>query len=341
MVKLRLRPLHEALRSAVSPANVHALAKAAAGIAQRTTEQRSGAHPLSSTKKELDPHLRALADKSQLFFDRLLEQIPEENSTPAPSAPIATTNATIAGTGVEAGAPSIPRSSQNGRDATPYAPAETTYSETFRTLLLAATQLQALAQSFSTDWPAQSRPLLPGNAPATRQERTWAPILAWIVLRSIPAHCAPNGDRVALFDRLLFRHALADLFSSMGMEGEASWQAAAQVRLLLSPLAVAPDAIHTEALWADPDVRWLVGVNLAAGVTYFNKQQFEELLTWLQLPTLLEIVRTEAAQAKSEQPAGIAAIEDAVAAARKAAQLAGYNLNKYLAASTSTTTINP
>jgi hypothetical protein len=127
----------------------------------------------------------------------------------------------------------------------------------------------------------------------------------------------------------------------MGMEGEASWQAAAQVRLLLSPLAVAPDAIHTEALWADPDVRWLVGVNLAAGVTYFNKQQFEELLTWLQLPTLLEIVRTEAAQAKSEQPAGIAAIEDAVAAARKAAQLAGYNLNKYLAASTSTTTINP
>ena len=341
MVKLRLRPLHEALRSAVSPANVHALAKAAAGIAQRTTEQRSGAHPLSSTKKELDPHLRALADKSQLFFDRLLEQIPEENSTPAPSAPIATTNATIAGTGVEAGAPSIPLSSQNGRDATPHAPAETTYSETFRTLLLAATQLQALAQSFSTDWPAQSRPLLPGNAPATRQERTWAPILAWIVLRSIPAHCAPNGDRVALFDRLLFRHALADLFSSMGMEGEASWQAAAQVRLLLSPLAVAPDAIHTEALWADPDVRWLVGVNLAAGVTYFNKQQFEELLTWLQLPTLLEIVRTEAAQAKSEQPAGIAAIEDAVAAARKAAQLAGYNLNKYLAASTSTTTINP
>jgi hypothetical protein len=200
-------------------------------------------------------------------------------------------------------------------------------------MLSAAARLQALAQAFSTDWPAQSRPILPGNAPATRQERTWAPILAWTVLLSIPAYCAPNGDRVELFDRLLLRHALADLFASMGMEGEARWQAAAQVRALLSPAALAPDAIHSEAFWANPDVRWLAGVNQAAGITYFNKQQFEELLTWLQLPALVEIARTEPIRPGTAQPAGIAAIEEAVAAARKAAQLAGYDLNKYLLAS--------
>lgn len=194
-------------------------------------------------------------------------------------------------------------------------------------------RLRALAQTFSTDWPAQSRPMLPGNAPALRGECTWAPILAWTVLRSIPAYCTPNGDRaeiVALFDRLLFRHALAEHFSSMGMEGESSWQAAAQVRALLSPVAVAPDAIHSEALWADPDVRWLGGVNLAAGITYFNKQRFEELLTWLQLPALLDIAGSEAIQTGAAQPNGIGAIEDCVAAARKGAQLAGYDLNKFL-----------
>ena len=73
------------------------------------------------------------------------------------------------------------------------------------------------------------------------------------------------------------------------------------------PLAVAPDAIRNEELWADPDVRWLAGVNLAAGVTYFNKQQFEELLTWLQLPMLIEIAQLENFLANSEQSGGIAA----------------------------------
>jgi hypothetical protein len=286
-----------------------------------------------------------LADKSQLFYDRLLEQIPQENRSPKLSTPIATANPSIAGTEIEVGAPSIPRTLWNGWDATPLAPAETNYAETFHALLPAAVRLQALAQSFSTDWPAQSRPILPGNAPATRQERTWAPILAWITLRSIPEFCAVNGDRIELFDRLLFRHALAEIFSSMGMEGEASWQAAAQVRLLLSPHAVTPEAIRGEALWADPDVRWLVGVNLAAGVTYFNKQQFEELLTWLQLPALIEIAGGASLQARPVQTGGIAteivAIEASVAAARKAAQRAGYDLSKYLTTFTSATKITP
>jgi len=333
MVKLRLRPLHEALRAAVSPANVRALAEVAAEIAQQTLEQGSEAHPLLSAKTGTYPRLRALADKSQLFYDRLLEQIPEENRSPKPSTPIDAAptdnrDALIASSGQATGALKSEAAS------------EPNFMVALRTMLTAGMRLQALAQSFSTDWPAQSRPMLPGNAPATRQERTWAPILAWIVLRSIPAHCAPNGDRVELFDRLLFRHALAEIVSSMGMEGEASWQAAAQVRLLMSPSAAAPDAVRGEELWADPDVRWLAGVNLAAGVTYFNKQQFEELLTWLQLPILLQIAQTEAIQTKVVQPAGIAEIEKAVAAARKAAQRAGYDLSKYLA-STSTTKTTP
>jgi hypothetical protein len=128
---------------------------------------------------------------------------------------------------------------------------------------------------------------------------------------------------------------LADLFCSMGMEGEAMWQAAAEVRLLLSEAAVAPDAIYSEDLWADPDVRWLAGVNQAGGITFFNREQFEELLTWLQLPALIEIVPAETIQPKSAQPAGIAEIETSVAAARKAAHDAGCNLKKFLHATTS------
>jgi hypothetical protein len=69
-------------------------------------------------------------------------------------------------------------------------------------------------------------------------------------------------------------------------------------------------------------------VNHVDGTTYFNKEQFEELLTWLQLPALLKI-----AEQPSGQVAGLAEIEASVAAAGEAAQAAGYNLEKYLAGS--------
>jgi hypothetical protein len=110
------------------------------------------------------------------------------------------------------------------------------------------------------------------------------------------------------------------------MEGESRWQAAAQVRVLLTEAATAPDAIHSAALWAEPDVRWLAGVNVSDGVTWFNKEQFDELLTWLQLPALIEIAAAEPVERES----GIAKVEDVVATARQAADLAGYNLEKYL-----------
>ena len=200
MVKLRLRPLHDALRAAVSPANVRALAQLANQIAQQNTEQ--GTVPNSSRrakpqpahgKPELDPRLRAIAEKGQLFFDRLLEQIPEENRAPIVRADAAAPSGTQAGVEAQAA------------DAI-----EPAFAAGLRAMLCGAARLQALAHTYSTDWPAKSRPILPGNAPATRHERTWAPILAWIVLRSLPSHCIPNGDRaelVALFDRLLLpRH---------------------------------------------------------------------------------------------------------------------------------------
>jgi hypothetical protein len=260
-----------------------------------------------------DPRLRALAERSRLFFERLLDNLPAESraaiarlAAPIPSAPTSAP---------PADAPPQPL-------ATP----ESTYAKTVQALAAAATHLPALARSFSTDWPAKSRPVLPGKAASSRREHTWAPVLAWIVLRSLP--CDPLGGRAELFDRLLLRSAFADIFSSMGMEGEAKWQAAAQVRLLLTPASVQPDAIRTAALFRDPDARWLAGVNHASGTTYFNKEQFEELLTWLQLPTLIQIVQKGAGQAAS-----LAKVEAGVASALAAASTAGYNLEAYLASS--------
>jgi hypothetical protein len=193
-----------------------------------------------------------------------------------------------------------------------------TYSDTARELAYASTLIPFLAQSFSTDWPAEARRMLPGRKPGTQADHAWAPVLAWIVLRSLPL----GSDAVAVFDRLEIRAALADIFASLGMEGEAKWRAAAQVRMLLSAQAA---SVRSEKFWSEPDVRWLAGVNTSSGVTYINREQFEELLAWLQLPALIKI-----AQQKSGQDKSIAELEAAFAATCEAAHAAGYQLDAFL-----------
>jgi hypothetical protein len=82
--------------------------------------------------------------------------------------------------------------------------------------------------------------------------------------------------------------------------------------------------IQSEAFWNDPDVRWLAGVNEASGVTYFNKEQFEELLSWTQLPALMESARQSADSSSIED------IEAVVSKSCTAADDAGYKLQAYL-----------
>ncbi|HEY4381765.1 MAG TPA: alpha-amylase family glycosyl hydrolase [Acidobacteriaceae bacterium] len=320
MALLRLRPLHEALREAINTANIQVLAEVADEFAGNTAEPPSPATPAvpapqfkaasSDAALEAQPskltrgqleRLRALADKTRHFSECIAEYIPDEKDG-----------------AVKARAARLP--------FTALVP-KPDYLENVRAGLACAARLPALMESFSTDWTAQSRPVLPGKDPASRKQRTWAPILAWLILRSLPAHV----DRVELFDRLLLRRALADIFDSLGMHSESRWQAAAQVRLLLSQIAAAPDAIQSPALWDDPDAGWLAGINQSTGKTYFNKEQFEELLTWLELPALLEIARTGTAEEAPGKLARIAALEKSVSTTQEAASAAGCNLEAYLA----------
>jgi hypothetical protein len=303
MALMRFRPLHDSLRELITSANIQTLAGIAQDLAaKKVRPAAANVSPGNQTdsasleKQEIYSRLRNLLEKSRAFQQRLVENTPE---SPRPATAAAAY-----------------------RSIKPVTPPQD-YAEVVRARLIAAANLPSLAASYTTDWPARSRPMLPANTPATSNERTWAPILAWIILRALP-----SANVVDLFDRLLLRHALAGIFASMGLDGEAAWQAAAQVRLLLTPRALAPDAIFSPSLWAEPDVRWLAGVNNAGGVDYFNQQQFEELLTWLQLPALLEI--TQSKPAAATQTSNFAAIEAAVNDAKKAATNSGYKLESFL-----------
>jgi hypothetical protein len=87
----------------------------------------------------------------------------------------------------------------------------------------------------------------------------------------------------------------------------------------MEKLALAP------ALWHDPDVRWLCGVHQAEGHAYLIREQYEELLWWLLMPSLLqlagEIAPTRSAAEK---------LSEAVASALASAEAAGYRIGPML-----------
>jgi hypothetical protein len=133
-------------------------------------------------------------------------------------------------------------------------------------------------------------------------------------------------DEAGVFDDLQLKAALAEIFMSLGIEGENAWRVAARVRILLVHRDLSLQTrVHTKEFWGDPDVRWLAGISESAGRTYVNKELFEELTVWLQLPELLEIGMQTDGVTES-----MAAVDESVAEEFSTMHSAGYDLNSYL-----------
>jgi len=153
-------------------------------------------------------------------------------------------------------------------------------------------------------------------------EQDWASILAFIAMDSLPW---PH-QRAAIFDSLQLRRVLAEVFQAFGLEGEDRWRAAANIRVLLwQGDAPRLRTIYSREFWNDGDVRWLAGVNESSGVTYVNKEMFEDLVDWLQLPTLLQSARREKVDMEE-----VERIRRQAQWAREAASKSGYKLDLFL-----------
>jgi hypothetical protein len=316
LTRLRLQPLHDALHQVINAGIACSFAEVAGKEAQqyiaRVRKERAATTAPDKTKElpkpqsielpdehaAIDSRLHTFIERSQHFFDRALELMPPEDRE--------TLQASAEKPANEEAIPSnVNHSFKNECEA----------------WATAALHLPLLEQTFSTAWPASVRDMLPSDEPGISLEQTWAPVLAWILLRSF----SPQGISAEVFDKLMLRAALAETFSSLGMEGERAWQAAARVRALLAHPDLPSDLLNSEAFWADHDIRWLTGVNDSSGTTYFNKEQFEELLSWVQLPALLAIARHD-----KFKPSAIDKIEGSISKACLAATEAGYKLDTYL-----------
>jgi glycosidase len=213
----------------------------------------------------------------------------------------------------------------------------------FRERLRAAMHIPAVEALFPSPWTVAARRMLPSPSPQLTATAMWGPVLGWCVLEllaeSIDAE-EPECVALELFDRLRLREPFAQAFTALGFEGEEAWRVAARVKVgLLTGAGVGrpqekpaeTDAPTDErvalspALWFDPDVRWLTGVHEAEGHAYLVREEYEGLLWWLLLPSLLRLAG-ESAPSRGAVQAMSRSIEDALAAA----EAAGYRVDLLL-----------
>ncbi len=189
-------------------------------------------------------------------------------------------------------------------------------------LVQAAIGLPRLLAGAPKEYRDAARVLLPIAESSTSLHRVWGPLLTWIGMHALPSGTA----LLTAYDEAGLRHAFAEAFLALGLEGDAGWRAAAQVRVLLkaeSEDGSPTPALFQRAFWQDADVQWLAGVNEAGGKQWFARERFEELICWLQVPLLL-------AATKQGKAGDLGTIAAAAAKLNEATRAAGYEVGVFL-----------
>jgi glycosidase len=164
---------------------------------------------------------------------------------------------------------------------------------------------------------------------------TWAGIFGRLVSEAVDSMTA-GGDS----EELLLGPVLANVFCDRGLDEGAAWRLVALLRMLRrlplpSLVAKVPAADRAaalvRALLVDEAVRPYMRVNEWEGVSWFNRESYEQVLWWMVALDALAVV-AEPGRTAAQIAARIAAAERLTAALARAGETAGYQLDKLEAA---------
>ena len=341
LIAMELASVHEALRRILAPELVRRIV----ALAEEVEAPRSP-KPFSKNADPLVPPESAAVDE---FVERALvfleegraayfERLKPEKKLQAPALnPAASLNAAAERLLAEQDAAEDLVTAEEQNEAA-------LLTTKLRERLQALVRLPQLEDQFAQPWPAEARTVLPSRNLGRNAGAIWAPVLAWTVLAVLGESldlADPTSPALASFDGFRLRHVCAEAFAAFHLNGEDKWRAAARVRLALAagvrssePMPGARSVTVTEEtqpgfsshIWDEDDVRWLTGVHMANGITYFNKESFEALLWWHALPELA-LLATNPVLDK----AAITTLEATLEEGSSAAAKAGYKLDVALA----------
>jgi glycosidase len=167
-------------------------------------------------------------------------------------------------------------------------------------------------------------------------EWTWVALLGRFVSDALAAVADPDSRTGASIEELALGPVLVSVFVDLGLDEESAWRLLALIRMLgqlplPSSVAGLPSADRApalvRALIADDTVRPYIRVNVWEGVSWFNRESFAQVLWWMLALDALDAV-SDPARPKAKLTARLAAAERLTAALAKAADVAGYQLDK-------------
>jgi hypothetical protein len=183
-----------------------------------------------------------------------------------------------------------------------------------------------------------------GLAGGLADEWTWVAIIGRLVARAIARAAGTEPSAEGSFENLQLGPVVADVFRKLGLDEGSAWRVVSLIRMLarlpapssvrgLPPAERAPALAR--ALVANESVRPYIRVNVWQGVTWFNRESFEQMLWWMLALDALDALETAPAAAAGRRHAAGVSVASRVALAAgliarlsRAAAEAGYQLGE-------------
>ncbi|MEM8531095.1 MAG: alpha-amylase family glycosyl hydrolase [Chloroflexota bacterium] len=166
----------------------------------------------------------------------------------------------------------------------------------------------------------------------------WDSVWSWLFIHSLGrliAEEAYEQQSRSLIDEWLLGRVITRALENKGLDERAALHALVRVKRLTSQQRwfetheIAQVYEILESWLSDPEVRQLLGVNRSQGILWFNKEAFDRLLWWMLFVAVVSVT-ADLKHNKTETTSIIVACYDTIEKLQKAADTAGYQVEKLL-----------
>jgi glycosidase len=167
-------------------------------------------------------------------------------------------------------------------------------------------------------------------------EDAWGTLLAWLFTHRLGGIVArQNATEISRswMDEWLLGKIIARTLQDMGLAENAAWRDVTLIKILISHnISPQLSAFSLQKLLADGDVQRYISVNRYQDILWFNKEAFEELLSWLCVTAIVDLTGVGEPQDLNSLQKQIGAVCEIVRKLLVAEEASGFQVEKLLEA---------